>query len=202
VTVRLKSSDATKVLVSPNTTTAGTEMVDLFVAAGRIYSPPFFVQGVETAAPVPSSVGITATAPGYMDVTGVMTVVQPALQITSLPSQTTTLTPNIPFTIQVGAPQSGNASLSGYQSVRAGGALKTVTLTSSDATVGQLVTTATTGQSVTVDIAVGQSGPPNTVTTGGVAFDPLAAGATTVEATIPGFITTTGGSKTVTVSPP
>ena len=36
---------------------------------------------------------------------------------------------------------------------------------------------------------------------GGVAFDPLTQGSTTVEASIPGFITTGNGTRSVTVGP-
>jgi hypothetical protein len=39
------------------------------------------------------------------------------------------------------------------------------------------------------------------VLAGGVAIDPLAAGSTVVSATIPGFITTTNGSRSVTITP-
>lgn len=85
--------------------------------------------------------------------------------------------------------------------VRAGGLALTTTVTSSNATAGQLVTTATVDQGVTVQIPSRENRSANTVATGGVAFDPLASGDTTVSATIPGFITTTNGLQDVTVGP-
>ena len=55
---------------------------------------------------------------------------------------------------------------------------------------------------VTVDIAVNAAWSPSTVASGGVAFDPLSGGMTTVSAAAPGFDgTSLLASQTVTVSP-
>jgi hypothetical protein len=97
-----------------------------------------------------------------------------------------------------------NALQTGYtaeQTIRAGGSGVTATLTSSAPGVGQLVTAAGPSGTVTVDIAPGQSRSPGTVATGGVAFDPLAAGTTTVRATIPGFLALPGATIPITVNP-
>jgi hypothetical protein len=67
--------------------------------------------------------------------------------------------------------------------------------------VGQLVTTALTGATVTVPIGPGQSRSPATVATGGVAFDALTAGTTAVRGTIPAFIVLPTAAVIVTVSP-
>jgi hypothetical protein len=75
------------------------------------------------------------------------------------------------------------------QNVRAGGSL-TVTVTNSNAVAAQLVTQAGGAQSRTVVIAAGVNTSPTTVAIGGIAFDPLQVGDTTVTASIPGFVTT------------
>jgi hypothetical protein len=50
-----------------------------------------------------------------------------------------------------------------------------------------------------VTIAAGASTSPATVAAGGIEFDPLAAGTTTVVATIPDVVSTAAGSVAVTV---
>ena len=86
------------------------------------------------------------------------------------------------------------------QEVRAGAAPLTVTVLNSDAA-AQLVTTALTGQTVTVNIAALQQNSPTSVANGGVAFDGLAAGTSTVTATATGYATITSSSVTVTINP-
>lgn len=76
----------------------------------------------------------------------------------------------------------------------------TATVVNSDAGVGQLTTNATTGQSVSVVIAEGSYDSPSSVAAGGVAFDALASGTTTVSADISGFIATAAASVEVTVT--
>jgi len=74
-------------------------------------------------------------------------------------------------------------------------------VTSSSGTVGKLRTAAAYDASVTVDIKAGDHDSASTVATGGIAFDPLAAGTTTVSATAVGFGTYSGSSQVVTVNP-
>ena len=126
---------------------------------------------------------------------------QPALSIMSLNTSTTTFSMDTPFRVAVGVPSSNNSGISEYQAVRVGGTGVTATIVSSDSNVGQLITSTTTGGTVTVDIASGQAFSPSTVATGGVAFHPLTSGATTVSATIPDFIATTEASVNVNVTP-
>jgi len=99
------------------------------------------------------------------------------------------------------APNATNTSLSAEQAVRAGGSPVTATITSTSSTAAQLVTTATTGLQVDVTIGVGQALSPASVATGGVEFDPLAQGSTTVSASIPTFVAMLGGSVIVNVTP-
>jgi hypothetical protein len=75
------------------------------------------------------------------------------------------------------------------------------TVTNSNTTVAQLTTAAGAVQSRTVQIVLGQFSSPSTVAAGGIAFDPLTAGSTTVSATIPNFVATTAATVTVTVTP-
>ena len=78
----------------------------------------------------------------------------------------------------------------------------TATVTSSDVSVGQLVTTALTGDTVTVEVPAGLYYSATTVAGGGVAFDPIAAGTSTVVASIPGFVALPTASQLVTVTAP
>jgi len=197
VTVHIQSGDSAIALVSPDNNTAGTGSIDIFVADGQA-GASFYLQGVEGNT---GAVTFSATATGFSEGTTTVTVVQPALSI-SLGASTTTLSANSPFYVYVGVPYSNNTGVYPYQAVRAGGPTLTATLVSSDPTVGQLTTAIATGGSVTVDIAPGQYSSPNTAANGGVEFDPLASGTTTVSATIPSFIATTAASVAVTVSAP
>ena len=86
------------------------------------------------------------------------------------------------------------------QALRVGAPSLTVTVSHTNTAVGQLVTTSGTGQSRTVTIAAGQSLSPSSVAAGGVAFDPIGGGATTITATATGFLAAAG--VTVTVSAP
>ncbi len=200
VTVHLESSDPTKILLSPDGTTPGAATLDLAIPNGQA-AATFVVQGVETATPLPSTVAITASAPGFTNGTSTATIVQPAFDLVGLPATTTSLSANTGFYVQIGIPNTNNTGFNELQAVRAGGVSKTVTFTNSNAAVAQLLTTGTTGQSATVQIQPGQSNSPTSVTTGGVAFDPLVAGSTTVSAGIPGLIPLPGAAKNVTVTP-
>lgn len=200
VAVHLESSDATKILLSPNGTTPGAATLDLAVPNGQTVAS-FVVQGVETATPLPSTVTITASAPGFTNGTSTATVVQPAFDLGGLPATATSLSVNTDFSVQIGIPNTSNTGLDELQAVRAGGTTKTVTVTNSNSVVAQLVAASGTGNNVTAQIPPGQSSSPTSVATGGVAFDPLSAGSTTVSAGIPGFIPLSGAAKNVTVTP-
>ena len=126
---------------------------------------------------------------------------QPGFDILGLVTSISSRAANDAFLVRLGAPNTTNTALSAEQSVRAGGSPVTATITTSSSTAAQLVTTATTGLQVSVDIAVGQARSASTVVTGGVEFDPLAQGTTTVTATISGFLAMLGGSVIVNVTP-
>jgi hypothetical protein len=192
VTVRITSSNPDVLLVSRNSTTVGTPFVDIPVANGSI-DATFFIQGVEGAQ---GTVTLTATAPGFTQVQGTATVGDVGLQL-GLTTSTTTLSPDSPFNVSVGVLNAAG-SFSTSQPLRPGAASLTVTVSHTNTAVAQLVTTSGTGQSRTVTIAAGQSSSPGSVAAGGVAFDPLGGGTTTVSATATGFRPATPVTVTVT----
>jgi len=199
VDVVVTSSNPAVMLLSPNSTTPGTASVTLPVADGSS-GFTYYVQGVEDAT---GTVDITANATGFTEATVTSDVVAPGVQIAYLATSTTTLSPDDPFYAQVGIPYSGNTSLQTTLQVRAGApAPLNVTVVSSNPSVGQLTTTPDTGETVTVEIAEGQYNSPSTVANGGVAFEPLTAGTTTVSASIPGYTPMTQASVDVTVTAP
>jgi len=128
-------------------------------------------------------------------------VVQAALDISSLSTTATSLSADDPFWIRVGLPNAARTALNALQPPRAGAPL-TVTITNSNPAVAQLVTTALTGQQVTVTLPAGQLNSATTVAQGGVALHALGSGSSTVSATIPGFLSTTAAAPTVTVDAP
>jgi hypothetical protein len=123
------------------------------------------------------------------------------VSLLSLPTSTAASAANTAFQVYIGVLNAAGTDLQGEQVIRAGGTALTATITNSNATAAQLVTQALTGQSVTVGIAVGQSRSPNALATGGVQFDPLAAGSTTVQAGITGVFSAPGATRIVNVTP-
>ena len=198
VDVVVKSSNPAVALVSPNVSTPGTDSIVVFLANG-FSSFSFYIQGVEFQT---GSVLITARASGFTDGSSSSAIVTPALQISGLSTSTTAGGVDDPFTVFVGVPDVNNTFMSQVQAVRAGapGPL-TATVQTEDNGVGQLVTTASTGTSVTVQIPAGSTSSPSNVAAGGVAFDPLMTGSTTVFATIPTFIALPQATVVITVNP-
>jgi hypothetical protein len=194
LTLRITSSDPSRVLLSRTATTAGTAFVDIPIAAGDT-SFSYYIHAVEGTI---GDVTITASAPGYVNQTGTVHVVQAGLQIEALGTSTTATGTSDDFYVRVGIPNAQNTALSQSQAVRAGTTM-TVTVTNSNANAAQLVTLAGGAQSRTVVIAAGQSNSPTTVGSNGIAFDPLAVGTTTVSAAIPGVAQTAAGVVVVDV---
>jgi hypothetical protein len=198
VTVRLQSGDSGVLLVSPNATTAGTPFIDVVVPAGQS-SVLYYVQGVEGAT---GTIALTASAPGFTTNAVTVDVVQPAVDIITLLTSTSTLAPNDPFQVRVGVPTANLTGMQIEQPVRAGGVAKTVTLTSSNTQAGRLVTQSLSGSSVTVPVAPQVARSPSSVALGGVEFDALGNGATTVAASIPGFAVIPNATQVVNVTTP
>jgi hypothetical protein len=197
VNVVVRSTNPQVALVAPNASTPGTDSIVVAVANGST-SVPYHLQGVEGVA---DTVSFVISAPGFTTREVRHTVVVPQLDIIGLLTSITTLSADDVFQVRVGI---GNgANLTVLQEIRAGGTPLTATVTSSAPTVGQLATSTLRSGTVEVQIPVLTSVSASTVASGGVAFDPLTAGTTTVSATIPGFVTTsTGGIRTVTVTTP
>ena len=149
---------------------------------------------------VTGTVTLTAAAPQFADATATVTVVQPALQIVSLPTSVNATDANVSFVVQLGIPNSTASGLALLQGVRVGSSV-TLTVTNSNGTAAQLVTLAGGAQNRTVVVAAGQTNSPGSVATGGIAFDPLQSGTTTVRADSPGFLTTGAGIVLITINP-
>lgn len=197
VTLRIQSADPNVALVSPNGTTAGAAFIDMPVANG-VTNVAFWVQGVEGAAGV---VAFTASAPGFSDGTGNVTVAQAGFRINNLAAATTAGAADDPFQVQVGVPNAAGTNLALIQPVRFGAGPLQVTVSSGNPVAGQIATSTATGQSLTVPIQPGSTVTSGLVSLGGAAFDALAPGTTVVRGAASGYLTTTAGSVTVTVSP-
>jgi hypothetical protein len=183
VTIRLTSSNPAVAQVSRDSATPGTDFIDIDVPNGST-TVQFVAQGRENAT---GAVAIIASAPGFTDGSGVITVVPPALQFSGLASSIDAEASSDQFQVVVGIPRTNSPFLDQTQSVRSGGSPLTVTVTSSVSTVGQLMTTAAgTAATVTVQINPGEIGTPGSVSTGGVAFVPAGPGSTLIRATLDG----------------
>ncbi len=202
VDVVVKSDNPAVAQVAPDASTAGTDSIIVSLLDGQT-SFVYYVQGVEAVADTgTATTTFTVSAPGFTTNSATKTIVRPGLDISGLTLNTTTLSPDDPFVVRVGVPNAGLTFLNELQAIRAGGSPVTITVSSSDPLVGELVTTPDTSGSVTVQIGVGGTQSPSSVAAGGVAFDPLTAGSTTVTASNPAFATVTNGARTVTVSAP
>jgi hypothetical protein len=195
--VTVTSANPSLVLVAPNLTTAGTNEVIIPVAAGAtsfnyVVAAPFGTTG---------TANISVSMPGFTGDTKLVTVVQPAFQIASLATTTTVAAANDEFAVQIGIPNGLNTALSSTQQVRWGGTELVVTVNNSNATTAQLTTTAGSAQSRVLPVFVGANTTPTNVAAGGVSFDGLVAGSTTVSASIPGFLVLPSSSQNVTVNP-
>lgn len=198
ITIHVESANPSIAVVAPNATTVGAASIDLVLANG-FTATSFIVSGMEGAS---GASNITVSATGFTGASHLANVQQPAVDIILLATTLDTLDPVDPFQVRIGLPSGGNASVNPAQSIRAGGAPLTATVKLSDGAIGDLITTPLTGDSVVVTIPVGASVSPANVAAGGVAFDGIALGSTTVSATIPGLIATTNALQTVNVTQP
>ena len=197
VTVHLASSDG-RLLVARNANSAGTASIDIAVPDGQA-SFSYYIQGLEGSS---GDATLTATAPGFSSTSGLVHVVAPAVELQSLPTTTTTLSANTDFYARIGLANSNNTGLNALQAIRTGSSALTVTITNQTAAVAQLTTLAGTAQTRTVSIGPGLTNSPTVLANGGIQFDPIAAGATQVSATAPGFTALTTATRSVTVSAP
>jgi hypothetical protein len=195
VTLRLESSAPGVLQLSPDAVTPGAASIDIQVPDGTQYVY-YHVQGVQGQT---GTVTITASAPGFTDGSNAWDVVQPALSIISLNPTTTAGAANDPFQVRVGI--AGGSGVGTVQGVSATVGTLTATITSGTPSSGTLTTSAGTAASRSIQISTNAYDSPPTLAAGGIEFDPLMSGSTTLSATIPGFIATPDATRVVTVNP-
>jgi hypothetical protein len=199
VTVRIASANPDVLRIAPNATTAGTAFIDVTIPNGSTQAS-LFVQGVRGA--TGNDITVTASSAQFTDGTVDVDVIAPVLRVAGLNPNTNTLAADDPFFVDFWNTRPDTGGIQQQQAVSAEGPLA-VTFTSSNPAVGALTTlTETAVGEVTVTAAVTTFNTPTTVAAGGVAFDALSGGTTTVRATAPGFDATRAESSVVvTVSP-
>ena len=190
ITVNIASSDATKLLVSPDGVTPGQPFINIFVNNG-VASYTFYVQGIAGSA---GTVTLTAstTDTQFTPRTTTVAVAQPELLFyTGLPTSESASSPDAPFEIATYVPNYG------YEGVAAGGSL-VVTLSGSNTAAADLTASSQTQTSpVTVTLSGGQDTSPSTVSGGGVALHAVGAGTAIINATAAGV---KSASQTVTLN--
>ncbi len=152
--VTIRSSDPSRVLVSPDAATAGTASFTRTVANGSV-NVPYYVQALEG---VTGSTGIVIEAEGFQSGTHSLALVAPGIELHGVPATITLFSaPATSVYAQIGVPCSGAGSLCQVQNLRPGGPAFIVTLTNSNADVGRLRSDqpAATGQVVTKPIQPG-----------------------------------------------
>ena len=192
VDVTITSSNPQVAELALNGSTAGSGSITVSVPDGQT-SGTYWVQGVQGAT---GTVTLTGTATGFTDGTATVDVVQPAVRLIGVNTSLTTLDGNDAFGVRIGYPS--GTTVAAQQLSPAVGSV-TATVTSSAPTVAQLVGPQASGASLTVDILAGEWDSPSGAANGGLELDPLTAGNTTVDVTIPDFIQQPTGVVSVTV---
>jgi hypothetical protein len=190
VTVRLTTSDPAVLRLSADAVTPGTSIIEVFIDDGSTTAPVFF-QGVAGAT---GPVTVTAAQAQFTDGTAAVNVVPALFNYSGLVTTTNTLAANDPFNLFTYSTNAAGTGIQQFQHLSAGNGPLTVTLTSSDPAVGQLVGT-TTGGTVQIELQLGGSQTNVPIPE----FDALSGGTTTITATAPGFDTALS-SRTVTVA--
>jgi hypothetical protein len=181
-TLTLSSSSATVLLAN---TPAGpfSQSITLALSQGSFNVPSFSMQGLAAS----GSAQLTAQAPGYTDGTVTITLTPSAIEWLSGNFTITTFSPNTNLTLAAYQLSPATLTAQTSQNVRTGLPVS-VTVTSSDTTIGTIVTSPVTMNADT-----------NTTT---VAFHPVGAGtANLVIVTPTGFTTPNGaGSNSITAT--
>ena len=153
---------------------------------------------------VTDSTPVTATAPGFSQASMVVDIVQPAMRISGIGTSIPLFSNPDPFQVFVGIPNADSSAIYQYQAVRVSDSPSGVvaTVENSAPSVGQLETLDGTGQAFEITIPRGESSSSSTVSQGGIAFQPVGTGTTTVSAWITGFISTDDAAADVTVTMP
>jgi len=196
VTVTLTSSNAA-MLLSPNASTAGASQISMAVPNGTQFVT-FYVQGLEGQTQGITTT-VTAAAPGFVNGTANITVVQSGVQLAGVPSSILASAATVDVYAYVGVPSGNGVSV---QNVRFGGPGNlTVTFNTNNVGAAALVTSAqpTGAASQTAQVVPGTYYTPFSVATQGVGLDPVAAGQATISVSLPGFLSTPNASQSVTV---
>ena len=197
-TVRVESADPTRLLIAPNVSTAGSAFIDIPVGIGGA-SGNFVLQALENG--VADTVLVRFTAPGFVSDSFPTFIYQSAFEIVSLASTRTTAALDAAFSVRVGSTSTPTGTtLSSIDEVRVGGPPIAFSIINDSTGVADLVTTALTGDSVTVAIQAGGFSSPTSVATGGVAIRSQSAGVTRIRATHPSLRALPGAAITVTVT--
>jgi hypothetical protein len=195
VNVVVKSSQPSVMLVSPDAATPGTDSIVIFIPDGQTYAS-FYVQGVDSAVGTPI---LTVSAPGFVDQTSGVSVMQPGIQLYNVPSTLSATAADQPIYAYIGVPNAGNTGLNQYQPRRAGAPNLVVTFDASNPAAATLINSGGTGTPLTAIIAAGLYYSPSSVAGGGVAIHPVAPGTSTISASAPGYAPQTNSSAPVTI---
>jgi len=160
--VTLTSSDPTRVLLSTDRTTAGSESITVQVNSGSASIPAFYVQSLTDT----GIVSITASAPGYATDTSSVTSAPSGFWLNAGDFTRDVFAANVNLQLRTARLNPTTLNFAAHEELRAGQSVS-VDLTNSDDAVGTL----------TVDPVVFTGGAGVAQNT---AFDPVSAGATTI----------------------
>lgn len=197
-TVRIESTDPTRLLIAPNITTVGSAFVDVPINIGG-NTGTFTLQSLEDVAS--DTVFVRLTAPGFVSDSFPTFRYSAAFEIVNTLASRTTASVDDPFTIRVGSTGLPNATtLGAIDAIRFGGVPVVLTLVNDSAAVVDLVTSAVVGDSVTVTIPVGASSSATSVAAGGVALRSQGAGVASIRASHPSLRALPTAVRPVTVT--
>ena len=183
ITVRISSSDPSRVLVAANHTVAGAGTLDVFVPNGQGHAS-FYVQGLEAKT---GTITLTASGAGFTDGTAgvTLTTAHVGIGVQYEPLQTNTLSTNTQMYAVLGVdpncpPYYYPGGVCPQQAPRAGGPGVRVLVKSSNPTVGGVALSGAGTDSVYVNM-------PPMASSAYFEFDPKTAGTAAVSVSVPGF---------------
>jgi adhesin/invasin len=205
VTVTLSSTNP-NLLLAPNGSAPGSTTLNIFVPNNQNFFT-YTVQALEGQTGT-TPVTLNVSAPGFANGSGVMSLVQGAIDLIGVPSATTTLSPISNLYARTGIPnsQASPAFLVQLQAIRAG-APGALTITFADDDPGSASTLvakgAVVGDTLTASVPVLATNSPTDTTSNGVALLPQAAGTSTISASASGFLQVgTSAASAVVISQP
>ena len=182
VQVTITSADPSRLLLSTNQNTQGSDSITVQVGAGGTVISTFYLQALDEG----GTVEITASAPGYATDTSTVTLVPSGFEFSQSTLGTTTFAANSAITVRARRLDPATRNVSGPAQEVRGGLTVPITLTSSATNVGTLTSPLT--------INGGQR-------QANASFDPIAAGETTLSLTQPdGYTTPANGNRQIAVT--